>query len=190
MKRKIDLDKINLVKLRRYNEDTLREKVIVPLLQDLGVDNIKDMHRDKRYEGGIDIYFDILDVFGHRRRFGIQVKDEDLVCRSRPDKNKNIETICTQIRLGFGKNITLPTSDPGKISVHIDGYYVITSGNVNQVASNYIYQQREAYPYLHIIDGELLFKIIQQRREIGNKKEFKKVKKPLSLPLTRIGRRK
>lgn len=186
MARKIDLDKINIRKLRRYNEDILRKHVIIPLLEELGADHIKDMHKNKENEQGIDVYFDALDIFGHQRRFGVQIKRINLVCQSRPDKNKNIETICTQLRLAFGKEITLSTSEAGKITVHIDGYYVITSGIITQMANNYIYQQRKTYPYVHIIDGELLLKIIRQRKEIKRGKEFKEIKGPLSLPLKRI----
>lgn len=183
MKIKVGLNTIDLVKLRRYKEDTIREKVIIPLLSDLGADYIEDMHKNKRNEQGIDVYFETFDIFAHRRRFGIQIKREDLVCRGRPDKNKNIETICTQTRLAFGKEITLSTSDPGKVKVHIDGYYIITAGEINETATNYIYQQRKSYPYIHIIDGKLLLKIITQRQRIKNSKEFMSTMVPLSLPL-------
>lgn len=190
MKRKINLDTIDLAKLRRYKEDTLRKQVIIPLLSDLGADYIEDMHKNKKSEQGIDVYFETFDIFGHRRRFGIQIKREDLVCQGRPDKNKNIETICTQTRLAFGKEITLSTSEPGKVSVYIDGYYIITAGEVNETSTSYIYQQRKSSPYIHVIDGKLLLKIISQRRRIRKNKEFISTVAPLSLPLKTSNYRK
>jgi len=61
------------------------------------------------------------------------------------------------------------TSDrPGE--VYIDGFYIITSGNVTSEAVEYIYDNRNKYPNIHIIDGNSLMEIIKNKDYLKQRK--------------------
>lgn len=161
MKRKLNLDTIDYVKLQKLSEKTLRQNVIIPLLDDIEADNVTDMHGSE--EEGIDVYFETNDIFGHKRRFGIQIKKGNIICQNSPSP-QSVITILNQIEAAFSKENILVDSKQGKISVHIDGYYIITSGRVNKPAKTRIYQKRKAYPFVHIIQGGELLRIIKDRK--------------------------
>ena len=177
----MDLNKINSNKLKSLKENDLRKKVIIPLLNEIiGSECVIDMHG--RNEEGIDVYFEANDIFGHRRRFGIQIKKGDIVCKNCPNP-KSIMTILYQIESAFSKEIILVDSEHGKISVNIDGYYIFISGKTNEPAANRIYQKRKAYPFVHIIDGDELLKIIKNRDSLKKRMSEPSVGSPLSVPL-------
>lgn len=180
-KSKIDLNPLSINQLRHFSETRLRKSIIIPLLKGIGAESVTDLHGSN--EQGIDVYFEWFDIFSHRRRFGIQIKKGDLVYRSRPDTNKNILTICNQIKMAFSKEIILSYSKDGKISVHIDGYYVVISGRANQHAKDYIYQERKAFPYIHIIDGDELIRVINNMKVISRKGIGAIATRPSSLPI-------
>jgi len=170
MKSIINLDSLTTNQLIQLEEDDLREKVIIPLLKEIGADRVQDMHGDK--EKGIDVYFEWWDVFDHRRRFGMQVKATPLVCTSRPDKNRNILTITNQIQRAFSNVIPLFDSMHGKIHVHIDGFYIVTSKTVTKEAIDYILEERKTYPYIHIIHGDLLMDVIKDIPRLKKRKDI------------------
>ena len=60
---KVDLDNINIDKLRELDEEPLRKNIIIPLLNYIEVQNVVDMHGSR--EEGIDIYFETFDIFGN-----------------------------------------------------------------------------------------------------------------------------
>lgn len=159
---KIDMDCLTAEQLGRLPEDSLRRDIIIPLLEEIGAENVIDMHG--RNEQGIDVYFEWPDVFGHKRKFGIQVKTRKLGFRSRPDRDANIQEIMNQIKMAFGKTVVLPDSMHGKIDANIDGFYIVTSNEISQQARNYIYEERKAFPYVHIIDGDLFVRILKERK--------------------------
>ncbi len=167
---RINLNSLSINQLRQSGEPELRKSIIIPLLKQIGAENVIDLHGSN--EQGIDVYFEWLDIFSHRRRFGIQIKKGDLVCGSRPDKNRNILTICNQIKMGFLKEVPLSDSRSGRVGVHIDGYYIIISGRANQNAINYIDRERKSFPSIHIIEGEELIRIIKNRKLL-NKQGFR-----------------
>lgn len=161
----VDLDKINIDTLRKLDEPQLRT-VIISLLKYIDAQNITNMHGSK--EKGIDVYFETLDIFGNKLRWGIQVKTEDLICSAR-SSNKNVVTILNQVQMAFSKRIRIMTSDrPGE--VYIDGFYIITSGNVTSEAVEYIYDNRNKYPNIHIIDGNSLMEIIKNKDYLKQRK--------------------
>lgn len=163
--KKIDFDAIDVSSIN--NENMLRKKILIPLLQEIGAENVQDLHGSN--EWGIDIYFEHFDIFSHRRRFGVQAKTLDINFTSTPDKDRNILVICNQIEMAFSKSIPLPNSKSGKIEVSIDGYYVITTKKVIQTAAEFILKKRSKYPYLNIIDGNELQRILENRKILQKK---------------------
>jgi hypothetical protein len=164
----MNLDTLSYSKLTRISsERTFRKYILVPLLNDLGAEHVQDMHGPT--EHGIDIYFGWNDIFSHRRHFGIQAKIGDLICTTKPDQNRNIRTICNQIKAAFSHPRQLATSMYGKVDIHIDGYYIVITGRANKTATNYILEQRKEFPYIHLIEGEELIKIIQNRFRMNRK---------------------
>lgn len=163
---KITINTINIDKLKTLDENVLRKSVLLPLLTHIEVQNIIDMHDSS--EKGIDIYFETCDAFGHRRRFGVQIKNKDIVCTSQPNK-ASIITIINQIKMAFSRRIKFGTSDKGNDGVHIDGFYVITSGKVSKEAADWIFENRNTYSYIQIVDGSELMEIIKNKDELKRK---------------------
>lgn len=159
----IDIDLLDPTSLKTLSEDDFRQSVIFPLIKELGGEHVLDLHGHN--EQGIDIYFEWSDVFSHIRRFGIQLKKGDLICTSQPNANRNIRTICNQIQMGFSKKLIFADSHNGKTEYTIDGYYVMISGKMNDTASMYIYEQRKVFPYIHILEGEEVLRIIKFRND-------------------------
>lgn len=155
----IDLDKINIDRLAVLDENTLRKQVIIPLLKYIDVQNVTDMHGVD--EEGIDIYFETLDIFGIRLRWGIQVKNEDLVYAAE-SSNRNLVTILNQIQMAFSKRIRVMTPERSGPS-YIDGFYIVTSGKLTGGAMDHIQDNRNKYHNIHIIDGNMLLDIIRNR---------------------------
>jgi len=158
----VDFDSLTIDSLRQLKEPELRKNIVIPLLEDyLSAKNVQDLHGNNEY--GIDVYFEWNDIFSHSRNFGVQIKTCDLILRCGSDKNRNIQTICNQIKLAFSKKINFADSSNGKVSKTIDGFYIMTSGKTNDPAKNYIYEERKAYSYIHIIEGDELLRIIKNR---------------------------
>lgn len=171
----ITIKTINIDKLKALTEDELRKLVLLPLLNYIGVQNVTDMHGSN--EKGIDVYFEIYDSFGHKRRFGIQLKNKDIICTSTPNK-ASIVIIINQIKMAFQKRIKFGTSDKGNDGVHIDGFYVVTSGKVNKEAADWIFENRNTYSYIQIIDGGELMEIIKNRDELKKKNSLSSFLQP------------
>ncbi|MBD3340059.1 MAG: hypothetical protein GF353_13175 [Candidatus Lokiarchaeota archaeon] len=159
---RIDFNLLDVNELRKLSEAELRKLIVIPLLRDyLRAENIIDSCGTNEY--GIDVYFEWYDIFSHVRYFGIQIKKGNLIYRNRPDKDPNIITICNQIKSAFSKEIRFADSNNGRVDKNIDGFYIIISGETNDQTKTYIYQERKSYPYIHIIDGNELLKIIKNR---------------------------
>lgn len=141
-------------------ETKLRKEIIIPLLEEIGAERVIDMHGSD--EEGIDVYFEYCDIFEHKKRFGIQIKKGNLKYESKTSK-KNVLTIVNQIQMGFSKEIRFIDSEIGKASFMIDGYYVIISGEATAPAKEIILRERRLYPYIHIIEGDGLIRLVQNR---------------------------
>lgn len=155
------LGQITAPRLISLSENQLRKQIIIPLLSEIGAENVKDMHG--RNEEGIDVYFEYYDIFNHRRRFGIQLKKGDINLRTKPNIDA-VLTIINQIKLSFSKEIVFIDSKMGKTSFIIDGFYVIISGKATGDAIEYILRERKSFPYIQIIEGNGLLEIIQDRK--------------------------
>src|SRR3989338_6163261 len=163
MAARVTINTINIDKLKTLNEGVLRRSILLPLLAYIEVQNVIDMHGS--HEKGIDIYFETCDGFGHRRRFAVQVKNRDIVCTGRSG-GTSVVTIVNQIKLAFSHRIKFGTSDKGNDGVHIDGFYIITSGKVSPEAAEWIYENRNTYGYIQIIDGGEFMEVIKNRDEL------------------------
>lgn len=154
----MNLDTITFEEIIALNEKHLRLQVILPLLRELGAENIMDLHGVN--ELGIDIYCEWRDVFNVKRGFAIQIKAGDVTCKGRPDKSPDVIEICRQIEMTKAKEIIL-TDRVSKVTV--DGYYVFISGKINDTARDYILSQKAIYSYLAFLDGDFLFRTIKNR---------------------------
>lgn len=168
----IDLDKLTIEELEQLEEPQLRKQVVIPLLQQIGADNVTDLHGRDEY--GRDVYFEWPDVFSHRRRFGVQVKSKKLCYTSRPDRNRDIMTITTQIKQAFLEPIYLYGSQHGSVPMYIDGYYVMNSKTVDNRVAKFILEHRKEYPYIKVIDRDPLMKIIKERHRLKERAEYLK----------------
>lgn len=158
LKAMIDLDELNEDSLKGLSENFLRREVIIPLLKEIGIRGIEDVHGVK--EHGIDVLFIHHDIFRRTKLFGIQCKKGDIV-KTAKEKPASIITITNQIREAFKRSFAVP-GDP-KYPRYIDGYYVVASGIINSHASEYICDLRHEFPYIDIIDGHSLLRIITNR---------------------------
>ena len=175
MASKITIETINIDRLKGLAEDELRKSILLPLLNYIGAQNVTDMHGSN--EKGIDVYFENYDAFGHKRRFGIQLKSKDIICTSTPNK-ASIVIIVNQIKMAFPRRIKFGTSDKGSDGVHIDGFYVITSGKVNKEAADWIFENRNTYSYIQIIDGGELMEIIKNRDDLKKRNSLSSFLQP------------
>ncbi len=151
-----DLKNISEEKLISLPEPKLRKEIIIPLLNKIGCRNVTDKCGPE--EWGVDVYFEIEDIFGRTKYFGISAKKGNL---NKSSKNipSSIITIHTQIKQAFRK--TFAPSNL-KTEVHLDGYYIIASGRVNRLAKEYILTMRQEFPYIDIIEGPELIQIISR----------------------------
>lgn len=158
----VDLSSITIKELPRLSERVLRNEIIEPLLREIGFDYVENCHGPR--ECGIDIYFETKDFLGRPRYFGVSSKKGDLNRKAVPDRN-SILTIFHQMDLAFETVFHSSNNDP----VHLHGYYVIASGGLTSEAKDTILARRSKYPYVDIIDGPVLFGLIQQRKMLRNR---------------------
>jgi hypothetical protein len=155
----VTLDSITPKQLPRLKESPLRTKIIIPLLEEIGFDYVKDYHGAE--ECGIDVLFETNDFFKRRRFFGISAKRGDLHKKSETVPN-SLVTVYNQIREAF----FTPFFSSNNQFVHLHGYYIIISGSINRPAEMYIQKVRTQFPYVDLIDGAELFRIIRERDEL------------------------
>ena len=158
----IDLKSITIEKLKSLKESVLRTEVIIPLLNEIGFDYVKDCHGSN--ECGIDIFIETNDFFERHKYYGISLKTGDINNKSKTDLN-SIKIILMQMDEAFLTQF--PSSNYELIYLH--GYYIITSGSISQSAENYILKARPSYPYVDIINVQSLFEIIHKRDSLRNR---------------------
>jgi hypothetical protein len=151
-----DLSGITMEYLIGLPESELRNNVIKPLLKEIGFRHVEDYHGPR--ENGIDILFETTDFFNRPRYFGVSAKTGDLNKNSAPDQ-KSILTIYSQMDQAF-ETLFLSSNNE---AVLLHGYYIITTGSPNREAKDLIMKRRSRYPYVDIINGQELFRIIQER---------------------------
>jgi hypothetical protein len=149
----VNLNKITEKELEFLPEDVLRKEVVIPLLKKIGCFNVVDLHGTN--ECGLDIFFEKKDVFRRNKYYGIQCK-KGHIKRTTSKNTNSIITICNQINLAFTKQFR--NSENNKI--YINGFYLVISGQINELAKEYISITTNKLPYLDYIDGQYLISII------------------------------
>ncbi|MCL4399841.1 hypothetical protein M1506_01025 [Patescibacteria group bacterium] len=101
-------------------------------------------------EFGLDLVMLKLDPFGQLRAFGMQIKVGNISC-SKKKTNAKVKEIIGQLAVAFGKDVEVN----GK-AYRLDGFYVVTDGEINQFAREYISAACRGIRNLHFIDGQSL----------------------------------
>lgn len=149
----ISLNKITEKELELLSEDVLRKEVVIPLLKRIGCFNVVDLHGTN--ECGLDVFFEKKDVFKRNKYYGIQCK-KGYIKRTTSNSPNSIITICNQIDLAFTKQFR--NSENNK--VYINGFYLVVSGQINELAKEYISITSKKFPYLDFIDGQFLISML------------------------------
>lgn len=128
------------------DEDKFTEEVVMPLMEFIfsnsdisqnGAYKIEFWGKNKRLEGGygFDIYLGYYDYFHRQKNIVIQCKVGNITLASNASIPSSIETIGNQIKKAYISSFTSPL-DPNIVS-KVDGFYIITSGSINQTARDY-----------------------------------------------------
>jgi hypothetical protein len=138
--------------LNAMSEDEMIEAVIVPLYQKRfsSFFDVEFSGKDKREDGGIDItYYETGRETGAKEYCGVQVKQGDI----NTGKSANgIAAISIQAQQAFNKPIA-NTRD--KKNYRIQGYTVLTTGNIQAKARSQIVDQFE-HKTIRFVDGKTL----------------------------------
>lgn len=144
-----DKDAEEIFERCRDNENSLRKKVIIPLLRLKGFNNVSDIHGSD--EHGRDVVCFLNDRFGNRINYAFQIKAKQIHNNTSRSPNNHIRSIITQI----GDAFTTPFYDPlANESKKVHVMYIVTSKAITQPAQRTIiegtYGNRR---YIHFIDG-------------------------------------
>ncbi len=129
-------------------EDKLR-KEIKSILEAIKQpeERILDKHGSNEY--GLDLVILKLDVFGKLRAYGIQIKTGNIKCTGKP--TQKIKEIIGQLSIAFGKFMHIDGKD-----YKLEGFYLITDGEFQGNAEDYIRSACIGIRNLHFIDGQAL----------------------------------
>jgi hypothetical protein len=159
----ITLKTLTETQLIECKEDILRNGVIIPLLRKIGLHGVRPYHGPREF--GIDVLFESVDFFDRPKYFGVSVKTERLDYTAKEEPKRNLQTICYQI--SKAKKAKFPSSN--YTQVYLDGYYVITSKSVSREAVDFILDNQRDFSYIDIIDGQELFRIIQEMEHLRHR---------------------
>jgi len=140
-KKKELIKKLNLIK---YERD-FRKEILIPILKDLGYDNIQDIHGQHEY--GVDILFSNLNKFGLMEWNGIVAKIGNINLDIGTEISQNLKKIITQIYQA--KSMNHLEKNYGNIK--ITRIFVATNGKVNFHAKNVLSQKDP------LIEGNIFF---------------------------------
>ncbi len=121
-------------------ENKFRKQIINYLRKQENVIRVDDRHSS--IEFGIDIVFEQKDIFGKPRLYGIQLKSCDITSSNRKGA-KNIKEIIGQLAIAFGHRFS---------DKFLDGIYVITMGEINTHAQEYIESARLGFREIYFLD--------------------------------------
>lgn len=133
----------------KNNEDSLRKKVIVPLLRLKGFRNVSEIHGSD--EHGRDIVCFLNDGFGNRINYAFQIKAREIHNNLHRSEKTLTGTIMNQIREAFD----VPFNDPfANESKYVHVMYVITSKSISPPAKTTIVTGTQSFKrHVHFIDG-------------------------------------
>ncbi len=129
--------------LDKCSEDDLIEKVLLPMLRQLGFERITAAgHKDKALEYGKDVWMRFTLPTRHVLYFGIQAKKDKLDAAGMPKTgNTNIAEIHQQAVMMLGHEIFDPETNR---RVLVDHAYIIAGGEITKAAQNWIGQRLDA----------------------------------------------
>lgn len=129
-------------------EDELRSKVIQILRTKKNIRTVRDNCSPIEY--GIDIVFVEEDVFGNSRICGVQLKTTNL--RSTSSRVRiNVKEVIGQLAIAFGHEFP-----EGRLNT----VYIVTTGEINSFASEYISECQTGFREIHLIAKEDLDRFI------------------------------
>lgn len=129
------------MKNNKKSENSLRQRLIKALEKIDDIKNIEDIHG--QYEYGIDITFNIEDVFGLKQKCGIQIKNGDI------DAPK-IQRIFGQLSVAYGHKQFL------------DAVYIITDGKLKGAAKEHFNNARIGFRNVFLIEGDKLIQFLNK----------------------------
>lgn len=132
------------------NEDKLRKLIIKILKNTQGVGEVRDVCSG--IEFGVDIVYQKEDIFKVNRLYGMQIKTTNI--RSTSNRiTKNVKEIIGQLAIAFGHRFT-------PFDKYLDAIYIVTSGEINNYAHDYIRSARLGFREIFFIDNHELIKFI------------------------------
>ena len=116
------------------NEQVFRKEILIPILKDLGYENIQDIHGQHEY--GIDILFSNQNKFNLMEWNGIIAKIGDINFKIGTKLSQNLKKICDQVYQA--KNMKHLEKNYGDIK--ITRVFIATNGKINFHAKNLLSQ--------------------------------------------------
>lgn len=154
--------------LRKLKEKQLTEKVIMPLLEQMGFKNITSTHGVN--EKGLDLIFYKENEFCEREYTGVQVKAVNI--HGIAGKKGNATEILTQAQQAFAHSFHCIYDNKVK---YIERYIVITSGKINRIARESVKEQlieMGKYKTIQFFDGNKLVDLIDENMRSFFWKEY------------------
>ncbi len=133
----------------KIDEKKLRLEIIKALESQIGKENVEDKHG--HYEFGCDIIFYIVDPFGEKRKFGIQLKNVNV-------DGSNTHEILGQLSVSFGHEYSLDKK-------LLDAVYVITSGTISPGAEESFKKANVGFRNVYLIDYKKLTPFLEDFRK-------------------------
>ncbi len=135
------VEKLNSIK---YEKD-FRKEILIPILKDLGYDNIQDIHGQHEY--GVDILFSKINNFGIMEWNGIVAKIGNINLEIGTEISQNFKKMIIQIYQAKGMNHL----EKNYGNVRITRVFVATNGKINFHARNILSQKDP------LIEGNIFF---------------------------------
>lgn len=142
--------------ITRLSENSVRTKVFIPLLKALGAFATEDFQGP--FEKGKDVYFAYKDLFGEHKHCCFFIKIGDIKKSGKNDIRKMKEPIEEAVIREF----TSPLDN--KSPVHIEEFYFVCSGKINQDARDYICEllRKKQMPNFRIYDVDRFINLIEE----------------------------
>lgn len=123
------------------SEDTITEKIVVPLFQTLRFQRISVAgHKDKAMEFGKDLWMKYHLPTGHWLYFGIQVKRGKIDSNART-RNENISEVYHQLLMMIGHKIFDPDINTKRF---VDHAIIVSGGKITKQAKHWLDEQLDA----------------------------------------------
>jgi len=134
------------------DEDTLRKRLVASLREVLTKNDqellVEDVHGHG--EHGLDVIFLARDFSGEKHCYGMQLKSGGISCQNRP--NKGVKEIIGQLTIATGHNYNFQSDNTYEFS----GFYVITDGEISEVAKQYISAAFKQGKPIYFLYGSML----------------------------------